>query len=675
MQTPDAGAGSGAVDPGLQRLDTALRRLGEAPSFSKPTKLRPVLDAAKRVLLQPDGPAAIETRAAELESSGVFTGSDWEHPEHLDPALSAPTLKSPEGDTVLIECLSDLRLVAVASGDLAHPTVTAETARAHLTQVLATNLTMLFGPPSETDRERQGRLAGIARTVLRHIAERIGYEEILDQVVEEMWRLLLQRPIQVDDIKRMLTQIAVYRDDPEIDLGSGGGVDRLITSLYGTTMASREDPGVDVFRERLAAMDRTGLQSEAAGFARAMHDTGLVSPYHAVLLDMLRNHDDDLMATALGLTSTGRDSLLRNRDLVHRLIAEAIHPQTAQAVYGLALLLERGILHQPPIAPALWRQLRLTLAPPAEERLAQVFGPTPSPRAWLLSGVLSMLGLPLGVGQGDNPTCQSARALSMWAHNDPDFLLHLVTRAARDDELIQQFEGVAISSRDSEAGLAASPPMDLDPVSLVVVPHLDRIYTEMGRRCIGRGGDPHRWVNPEFHGWWAWRGFRINVDVATGKLTDLDGFVRDFHAAYHPQFNGDQPLTHPQPAGIAVTDSAARFGGWHAITILRVARDPEGVMRVYFFNPNNDSGQDWGDGVVVSTAEHGERFGESSLPFAEFASRLYIFHYDPLEPGEPQLVPDADVQAVADLVHRSWGADRIAPTGLQAEAGGGTTGA
>ncbi|TGN37706.1 hypothetical protein E5Q11_17420, partial [Marinobacter confluentis] len=102
-----------------------------------------------------------------------------------------------------------------------------------------------------------------------------------------------------------------------------------------------------------------------------------------------------------------------------------------------------------------------------------------------------------------------------------------------------------------------------------------------------------------------------------------------------PDYNGNQPLVHPQPAGVAVTDSAARFIGWHAITILRIARHPEGVMRVYFYNPNNDSGQHWGGDVQVSTARKGERFGEASLPFEQFASRVYIFHFDPLERGEP----------------------------------------
>lgn len=82
-------------------------------------------------------------------------------------------------------------------------------------------------------------------------------------------------------------------------------------------------------------------------------------------------------------------------------------------------------------------------------------------------------------------------------------------------------------------------------------------------------------------------------------------------------------------------------------------------MRVYFYNPNNDSGQHWGDDIVVSTAGHSERFGEASLPFEQFASRLYIFHFDPLEPGEAEAVPQATLDEVSEKIYKSWGADRI----------------
>lgn len=649
------------LDGLLVKLDRSVADMAAAQGFSKPAKSLPVFVICRRVLNQDGGFDAIESRAAAFEEAGIFEGSDWASPEILVPSLTVHSLKSAVSETVVLEAISELRLLAVAKGDFIHPKVPAERAHHDLTQVLAINLGSLFGVPTEADRERQGRLALLAQALLRHLAQRIGYEYIIDQFDDEIWHLLKQRPIQTSAVKQMITQIAITRANPDIDLGSSGqGVDRLVSSLFGPTQACREDPGVDLYQERIDSMDAYNLQNEATGFARAMHDTGLVSPYHATLLRHLLDQGPHLLSEGLGLSSTGRDCLLCYRQLVRSLIRESIYPETAQAVYGLALMLERGILYQPPVAPALWRQMGLLLSASARERLEVVFGPAPSAQARLLEGVLCVLGQPLGVGQGNNPTCQSARALSMWAYNDPDYLLQIVAWAARDDEVIFHFEGQQISSRESLSGVAREfSALELDSVSLVVAPHLDRIYAEMGRRCIGRDGDPHRWVNPEFHGWWCGRGFRINVDVATGKLVDLDGFLRHFYASFHPFYNGNQPVIHPQPIGVAVTDSAARFIGWHAITILRVTLDPQGAMRIYFFNPNNDSAQDWGDGVVVSTSGNDERFGEASLPFEQFASRLYIFHYDPLEYGVLADVASEELARVIDLVHRSWGATRL----------------
>ncbi|MEX1197902.1 MAG: hypothetical protein WEB57_08595 [Pseudohongiellaceae bacterium] len=646
----------------LGRFDEALQILADARDFAKPGKLRRVLDAARSVLGVDGGCEALEDRAEAIEKAGVFMGSDWATPQSLVPSLTRQALRSANADILVVETLSELRLLAIARGSYIHTDVSSEQAHHFLTQVLALNLELLFQGPDEARRVTQGRMASIPQLLFRHLAERIGYEHIIDSLIDEIWRILKQRPIQVGSVKQMITQIAICQVNPDIEFGSSGqGADRLVSALFGPTEASREDPGLDVYLERLGKMDAATLQYEATGSARAMHDTGLVSAYHAALIRFLIESEEhvQLLHDAMGLSSTGRECLLCYRNLVNELIRKAVHPETPQALYGLALMLERGILYQPPVAPALWRQLALPLCEEASDRLTLVYGGLQPPNVHLLEGLLCLLGLPLGVGQGNNPTCQSARALSMWAYNDPDYLLQMVVWAARDDEIVMHFEGEAISSRDSQGGVAETLHLDMDPVSLLVVPHLDRIYAEMGRRCLTREQDPHRWVNPEFHGWWSGRGFHIAVDVATGKLQDLESFLRYFYASYHPYYNGNQPVIHPQPAGIAVTDTSARFIGWHAITLLRVSLDPENVMRVYFYNPNNDSGQDWGNGVVVSTAGRGERFGEASLPFEEFASRLYIFHFDPLEPGDPRVVDGERLREVVDLVHRSWGRDRL----------------
>ncbi|MGP9832527.1 hypothetical protein [Marinobacter sp. NSM] len=363
------------IDRLVQKLDESILALEESRPFAKAGKLPKLFDLARRVLLQPGGCEAIEARARSMEEAGIFVGTDWADPSILLPSLTTYSLQSPNADTVVIEALSELRLLAVARGEYQHPSVSAEQAHHYLTQVLAINLGLLFGMTGEAERE-QGKLALIAQALVQYVAGHIGYEHVIDSLIEEIWRILEQRPIRVSDVRKMITQIAICRADPSADLGSAGrGADRLISSLYAPTRACSEDPGTAIYQQRL----------------------------------------DSLLSEALGLSTTGRDCLLCYRDLVHTLIQESLFPKTAQGLYGLALLLERGILYQPPVAPALWRQVRLTLCPQALERLQFAYGYQPNPSAWLIQGVLNMLGQPLGVGQGKNPTCQSARALSMWA--------------------------------------------------------------------------------------------------------------------------------------------------------------------------------------------------------------------------------------------------------------------
>ncbi|MEE4250408.1 MAG: hypothetical protein V2I38_07445, partial [Alcanivoracaceae bacterium] len=372
VSNKDSNESSGTATPThlIDKLDQAIALLEAARDFAKVAKLPRVLDTCRRVLLHQDGLSVIEARAEALENAGVFVGSDWAAPQHLVAPLSRHALTG-NVDILLIEALSDLRLLAVARGQYRHPLISAEYANQYLTQILAINLDLLFNPADEARRLHQGRLTFLPHALLEHLASHIGYEQIVDKLISEIWRVLEQRPIQTGPAKQMITRIAACQYDPEIAL-TGAGADRLVSSLFGPTRASREDPGLEAYQERLETMDEMTLQAEASGFARAMHDTGLVSAYHPLLLLHLLEHQENLLADALGLSSTGRDCMLCYRQLVHALIHLAVTPQTPQSIYGLALMLERGILYQSPLAPALWRQLRLQLCPEAINRLALV---------------------------------------------------------------------------------------------------------------------------------------------------------------------------------------------------------------------------------------------------------------------------------------------------------------
>ncbi|SEK02518.1 hypothetical protein SAMN05444007_11210 [Cribrihabitans marinus] len=656
--------GSGVDAPALrlaETLDVAIARLEQARPFAKFRHQRPVLDVVARLQAMPGGLDAIAAQAARMDAAGLFAGSDWDRPETLLPQLVGGTLSSEDPVSAALELTSLARFLAVATGQARHDNLHSDQARHFLTQVLALNLRDIFLPPDETARmlgERYDR----KRRALTYIFEHIGLTDVLGVLVTEIWRLLEQRSVQVGVAKDMIAQIAIALHEKGTEPGNERlGAERLVSALFGPTVASLDDPGTAVYLDRIAHFDEAGLSREAMGFARAMHDTGLVSDYHAAFVTWAVDYADrPLVPEALGLGSRGLDSWRNYRRLIQDLIGAAVTPATPQAVYGLAMLLERGILHHAPMVPALDRQLQLTVRGQARERLIQGFGEAVPPEAHLLAGVVQVLGQPLGIGQGANPTCQAARAIAMWALIEPDYLLHIVTQAAEFDTVLMQFEGTAIDAADLPVGLAGFGPIDADPVSVLLVSHLDRIYAEMGRLCAGRDGDPHRWINPQFHGWWVARDCAVAVDVTSGRLTGYDTFLRRFMSSYHPLFNGDRPVSHPQPAGIAVTDPQGQFVGWHAIAILRVGEDQAGKMRVYFYNPNNDSGQDWGGGAVVSTGGNGERHGEGSLEFEQFLSRVYLFHDDPLRGTETDHdVPQEVIDHIRDLATGSWAAGRL----------------
>ncbi|GLQ38396.1 hypothetical protein GCM10007908_20160 [Rhizobium albus] len=642
------------------QFDRMLEQLENASSFAKANYQGRLLDVARRIMVNDGGLAVLRDRVARADAAGLFAGSDWDRPEALLPGLVGGTLRDGPLQTKMLECMSLLRFGVVASGSYQKTGLTAEAASEFLAKVLALNLARIFGTSDEASRASAGSLDPAINRLFSTLLEIVGPMTIQEKLVDEVHRVLAQRPIQIDHIKGMIAQIAVTGSNanfPRSHLSDRAR--RLVEAAFSPTSLCADDPGLCRYGDRLSSADDETLKLEAETLAKRMHETGIVSDYHPAFVRWAVDHRSDaLLGRALGLSSTGLDAMRCYSALTHDLIRTAVFPETAQAVLGLALMLERGILYSPPVAPSFWRMLDLTICNAVQTVLSQRFGTRVEPRAYLVAGLLQMLGLPLGVGQGNNPTCQSARALSLWALNDPDYLLHIVAQTALHDNLIMHFEGQRIESKDLGHGLVTTPVLDTDPISAILVPHLDKLYAEMGRRCGNRGEDPHRWINPELHGWWVGRDFHIAVDVNSGLLAEHRNFVSRFCAAYHPTWNGHQQIVHPQPVGIAATTNTGTFIGWHAISLIRVSLDQDGVMRVYFYNPNNDSGQDWGNGTVVSTEGHGERFGEASLPFEQFAAYVYIFHDDPISAGDCSIVPASLVDKVVALTAAGWGMSR-----------------
>lgn len=619
-----------------------------------------LLSQTTKLLADPGGIAALYEDAPRFDSAGVFLGTDWDVPANLQPSLVRGALTG-GGAGASLEALSQLRMLAIAVGDAGRDDVTAGAARGFLDDVIARNIDLLFPESTEVTRESGGARLARAQRLFEFLADRLGSGGIIRALVDECERVLRQRPIVVSRVEAMLSTaeraLALEPSgDPTDELARAH---HLIEARRAPTETMRAQPDAAAYAAALAEMDDDALAAEAREAGGRMDSTGLVSPAHATLLRFVATNAPALLPDVLALDPVGAASLAEHPVLVHELIDRAVAPDTARSIYGLSRMLNRGILFFPPVPPGLHRLLVIDIAPAVGEQLrSQVPGTALDANALLLAATMSVIGQPRGVDQGDNPTCQAARGLSLWSQNDVGYLLELIASAARDDEVVMHFEGEPIRSRELTFGLATDLDPELDAVSLVLTPHLDKIYMEMSRRTIGRGVDGHRWVNPEFHGWWVHRGFASVVEAGTGNISGFDHFVRLFHAAYHPAHNGDRDVVYAQPCGVVSTDPNGEFVGWHAVSIQRVARDPSGEWRVYFFNPNRDKGQAWGPDMRTSTGGCGELEGESSLPFEQFAMRLYVFHHPATEIGDPASVPADAVARIRAGVAASWGKAR-----------------
>lgn len=634
-----------------------LDRLDAAQPFAKSLVQPEVLQSAQDLFRREYGLENLYRFADRFQASGLFDDSPWDDPSKLQPHLVIGTLKS-DGTSRVMEILSELRMLAIAEERYADAVVSPGAAKDFLNEVLALNLGVLFSDGTETGRI-EGEQAGLetARKLFRFLINRVGQGALLSKLVNQIHRLAVQRPITVNRIVTMLNQ-AKHMPVADLNPEEQDLLTQYLDAVNGPTPLSREHPQFDQYRREIQKAGESALQSEAGAFSASMARTGLVAPQHAIFVRCIAPVHPELIPAALGLNRKGEANFEENQDLVLRLIKVAIHPATAHALYGLARILDKGVLSFPPVIPGLERLVELDIQKDVAKALLSSCPSSQglSENSILVAGVLSVLGQPLGVGQGLNPTCQSARGISLWAQHAAGYLLGLIARAARDGDVEAQFEGKSLHSRDLRGGLVTDfDKMDLDPVSIVLVPHLDRLYNEMMRMASFRGEDPHKWVNPAFYGNWIPRGFRSAVDAVTGAVTDFGGFIRLFYATHHPDYNGGHGLVYPNPVGIFITNIHGRLLGFHAISIQRVVVEASGTCRVYFYNPNDNSSQNWGQGISPTVMHHGEIEGESSLPIHEFTARLYAFHYNPYEQGDAYAVPEEIITRITELAKASWG--------------------
>jgi len=636
----------------------SLRELRETPLQIESLQLS-IYGIASQLLQSPEGLLFLYEQASDFDEYGMFKGRPWEDPSKLQVSLVAGTLRGPDPLPV-IETLSELRILTIAMNKNTKSSLPQEEAIIFLDEMVARNLRFLFPSNDQTEAERVGNNAykESNQRLLELIIQERGIENALKEILFEIEQVLIQRPISTLPVRRMIARAYKLAHQGGIESSETKRLQELLKAANGPSPLSQSKPELTQYRKELKSASEDELQKEAHAFAQSMKQTGLAAPYHGILVQHLAHENSQLLRVALGTNDAGDVEISKNQELIYKLIKAAVFATTAQSIYGLSLALNRVLLSRPEVAAGLEKLIDLEIKPDVQENL--LFHRSEDDNATasgvLLSGVLAALGQPLGIGQGRNPTCQSARGISLWAQYDPAHLIKLVVSAARDGQIKILFQGHMVQSEHLPQGVAATLDLDLDPISIVLVPHLDRIYSEFMRRSILRLEDAHKWVNPALYGHWVPHELSTPfADVTQTVVSKFNEFARCFYATHHPDYNGGLQLMYPNPVGLIITNHHGKYLGPHAVSIQRVAKTLDGQTRVYFFNPNNEGRQDWGHGVFATVQNHGEVSGESSLPFDDFLARLYAFHYNPNEQGELEVIPESKLKEVTDSAKNSWG--------------------
>jgi hypothetical protein len=592
----------------------AFNQLRQTSGLNKSYYQQAVLEEAAAVLKEPNGISKIFKYAHLFDEAGLFAGKPWENVRKLNPVLVRGTFHA-GGITATAEALNNLRILAIARGDLVHPEMSAYEATEFLTKVMALNLDLLLMKETEENRVMQLYKDKQASEILGFISDHCFSPLVFQSLYQEVDNLAVQRPIVTNKILKLIASAKRL----------AGGLEEADSSLmkYENAVYSPTDlsAGISIeeYETKLKNSTDLLLMREATQLRSSMKNTGLVSPFHAVFLNYINKEKHSLLESMLCVNELARENLGAHRSFISTLIDSAVTINTRQSIYGLMRLLQRDIFTSEFI-DEVEKLIKVPLHHKVKTKLTAVTNLTNinAHRQLLVSEMISVLGQPLGIGQGFNPSCQSTRALSYWAQKEPVLLLKMFNCFLENECITFNFEGRSISSKNLSQ-FKLDDEDNIDTVSLLLLPHLDSIYLEMLNSAKGRGQDPHKWINPSFHLKGVWTEF-------SDEYSDFE-FTTKFHQFYHPSKNPKINEGLPQPAGITIYNHSGQPLGAHAVLIQRVAPDSIGCIRIYFYNPNNDGLQVWGNSIKTSVHGNGEQEGESSLPFDDFLHCLYAFHY------------------------------------------------
>lgn len=135
----------------LESFDELFESYQSATVLTREEKVKKVVGQLDAWCGNKEGILQIYKRIAALNQAGIFKGTPWENPSKLVPQLVNGTFKSGHPNSTY-ELLSELRMLAIARGEIQASENLMEEAEIYLQEVLVLNLEFVFNEPQEETR-------------------------------------------------------------------------------------------------------------------------------------------------------------------------------------------------------------------------------------------------------------------------------------------------------------------------------------------------------------------------------------------------------------------------------------------------------------------------------------------------------------------------------------------
>ncbi|MEQ8532841.1 MAG: hypothetical protein RIB86_13400, partial [Imperialibacter sp.] len=267
-----------ASDRIFQNFEKSLEEFKESIELTKQEKAAKLASQVDILSQSRNGLVYLLQKIGELDRAGIFNNTVWSEPDKLIPLLVKGTLKVGH-PTSSFEILSELRLLAFATGIEKSDKIAQKDAQSFLEEVMVHNLEFAHQDVSEETRLAMPvRELKKAFNLFGFIVSEIDLQGVYEKLAEEIRLICAQRPIMTRKARELI-RLVNERFDTTGDSETDRSVRLYINAIYAPSEGARNNTSLKDYEHFLSESSLATLEREARAMGEHMNATGLVSNY------------------------------------------------------------------------------------------------------------------------------------------------------------------------------------------------------------------------------------------------------------------------------------------------------------------------------------------------------------------------------------------------------------